>query len=230
MRTCHRALLPATLLLFIALAVLPASAFYNPATGRWLSRDPIGERGGNNIYAFVQNVPTSKIDYLGHLTVRKCEEMIANAIESARVASLMATLDQNRCPRPEIACSCCPSYPLRSPGAYWDSRNNAIHICLTGSLGANPNQENFTRAIVHEYIHAVQTCKKFNQGNNCADSACIEVQAYGNDGGCGGLTGQAYKDCVVKGAAGSLAFNPACKDNAEQLAKEAFERGCSAQP
>jgi uncharacterized protein RhaS with RHS repeats len=33
--------------------------------GRWLSRDPIGERGGDNLYAFVENVPTMFMDFLG---------------------------------------------------------------------------------------------------------------------------------------------------------------------
>jgi hypothetical protein len=32
-----------------------AQAFYNPDTGRWLSRDPIEESGGLNIYSFVGN-------------------------------------------------------------------------------------------------------------------------------------------------------------------------------
>jgi len=56
-------------------------SFYNSKTGRWLSRDPIGERGfelvrsddGNsklqqeaaNLYLFVSNDPLSKLDYLG---------------------------------------------------------------------------------------------------------------------------------------------------------------------
>jgi RHS repeat-associated protein len=35
---------------------------YNPAVGRWLQRDPITERGGLNLYAFVQNRP---IDLIG---------------------------------------------------------------------------------------------------------------------------------------------------------------------
>ena len=69
MRTCHRALLPATLLLFIALAVLPASAFYNPTTGRWLSRDPIDERDVANLYAFCRNSDVNTYDYLGNLTI-----------------------------------------------------------------------------------------------------------------------------------------------------------------
>ena len=42
-----------------------AFAFYNSSTGRWLSRDPIEERGGQNIYCFLQNVPLSKVDASG---------------------------------------------------------------------------------------------------------------------------------------------------------------------
>ena len=38
---------------------------YRPDTGAWLSRDPIGERGGVNLYGFVGNDPVSRVDYLG---------------------------------------------------------------------------------------------------------------------------------------------------------------------
>ena len=38
---------------------------YSPALARWLSRDPIEEVGGRNLYAFVVNVPTSRADLLG---------------------------------------------------------------------------------------------------------------------------------------------------------------------
>ncbi|MBL9168615.1 MAG: RHS repeat-associated core domain-containing protein, partial [Verrucomicrobiales bacterium] len=36
--------------------------FYNASTGRWLSRDPIGDKGGLNYYSFVENGPNTKID------------------------------------------------------------------------------------------------------------------------------------------------------------------------
>jgi RHS repeat-associated protein len=39
--------------------------YYCAATGRWLSRDPIDEQGGLNVYAFVQNDPISGVDVLG---------------------------------------------------------------------------------------------------------------------------------------------------------------------
>jgi RHS repeat-associated protein len=56
-----------------------AQAFYNPSTGRWLSRDPLGEpgfevfrgrspsllAGGSNRYVFVGNSPLDYIDYIG---------------------------------------------------------------------------------------------------------------------------------------------------------------------
>lgn len=39
--------------------------YYNPSTGRWLSRDPIEEEGGVNLYAMVNNDPVNSWDYLG---------------------------------------------------------------------------------------------------------------------------------------------------------------------
>jgi len=39
--------------------------YYNPSTGRWLSRDPIEEKGGRNLYAVVGNNPIDKADLLG---------------------------------------------------------------------------------------------------------------------------------------------------------------------
>lgn len=47
------------------LFVQSAWAFYNPSIGRWLSRDPIGERGGKNLYGYVRNEAVNRTDYLG---------------------------------------------------------------------------------------------------------------------------------------------------------------------
>jgi RHS repeat-associated protein len=40
--------------------------FYDPVTGRWLSRDPIGEKGGVNLYGLVNNNPLNNVDILGN--------------------------------------------------------------------------------------------------------------------------------------------------------------------
>jgi RHS repeat-associated protein len=39
--------------------------YYDPVTGRWPSRDPIGERGGVNLYGFVGNDGVNNTDVLG---------------------------------------------------------------------------------------------------------------------------------------------------------------------
>lgn len=38
---------------------------YSPALGRWMTRDPLGEDGGENLYAFCGNDPVGKYDALG---------------------------------------------------------------------------------------------------------------------------------------------------------------------
>jgi RHS repeat-associated protein len=38
---------------------------YDPVTARWLSRDPIGERGGVNLYAYVEGSPIWNVDPTG---------------------------------------------------------------------------------------------------------------------------------------------------------------------
>jgi len=43
--------------------------YYDSVTGRWPSRDPIGERGGLNLYGFVYNEPIYHIDILGQAPV-----------------------------------------------------------------------------------------------------------------------------------------------------------------
>jgi RHS repeat-associated protein len=39
--------------------------WYDPLTGRWPSRDPIGERGGLNLYGFVTNDGVNRVDDTG---------------------------------------------------------------------------------------------------------------------------------------------------------------------
>ena len=39
--------------------------YYSDELGRWLNRDPLGERGGKNLYGFISNNPVNGYDYLG---------------------------------------------------------------------------------------------------------------------------------------------------------------------
>ena len=63
---------PTRILLLLLLSVTlltgaasDALAFYHPGTGRWISKDPIGEQGGLNLYGMVNNNPVNFWDLLG---------------------------------------------------------------------------------------------------------------------------------------------------------------------
>lgn len=59
---CHLLLLVPLVLIATTSSSL---AFYNPQTGRWLSRDPVEEEDGGNLYAFVRNRPVDRVDIFG---------------------------------------------------------------------------------------------------------------------------------------------------------------------
>ncbi len=43
--------------------------YYSPELGRWLTRDPIEEDGGDNLYAFCGNCPVNAVDAYGTTTI-----------------------------------------------------------------------------------------------------------------------------------------------------------------
>jgi hypothetical protein len=54
-----------TILAFCALTCFSSFGFYNPSTGRWLSRDPIEEAAGPNLFVIVGNSPGGSVDAWG---------------------------------------------------------------------------------------------------------------------------------------------------------------------
>ncbi len=57
--------------------------YYNASTGRWLSADPLAERGGFNLYGFVGNNPANHIDLLGYSILG---DFLANDFEADDLA------------------------------------------------------------------------------------------------------------------------------------------------
>src|SRR5690606_26062226 len=58
--------------------------YYDPVTGRWPSRDPIEEKGGLNLYGFIENNGISRTDFIGlsGSDCGPCEEGLNQAKET----------------------------------------------------------------------------------------------------------------------------------------------------
>ncbi len=54
--------------------------YYIPVSGRWPSRDPIGEEGGINLYGFVGNEPVKLVDFLGNAWISSGIEVCYNLV------------------------------------------------------------------------------------------------------------------------------------------------------
>ena len=66
--------------------------FYDPATQRWLNRDPIGEAGGVNLYGYVGNNPIDLIDPFGLAEGDYKSTAINNALQSVGSTSTYGDL------------------------------------------------------------------------------------------------------------------------------------------
>jgi hypothetical protein len=65
------ALAPIVAIFSLAFVASDASAYYASHMGRWLTRDPMGYRGGMDLYEFVGSCPTTWLDPLGWFPMGK---------------------------------------------------------------------------------------------------------------------------------------------------------------
>src|SRR5438270_12157629 len=63
---------------------------YDPDLGRWLNRDPIAEKGGLNLYAYVNNSPLMRLDTRGLDWRENVADVWQLGYANARTAAQMA--------------------------------------------------------------------------------------------------------------------------------------------
>ena len=94
--------------------------YYHTGLGRWISRDPIGETGGVNLYVFLGNKPSSNTDYLGLIEPPEIRPPIPPTGEPLPAPPLEIRPPQKPQPKPNAyscyckfstGCVCCPEAP-----------------------------------------------------------------------------------------------------------------------
>lgn len=196
---------------------------YDPVAGRWLTRDPIGEKGGINLYA-VNNDLINTYDYLG-LAIKEseCRSAASKIIYqsgtlSGRLQGIVNDMKKRKCPMPTIYCSCCE----HARGSFTPSLNS-VEFCYkkAGNVGE------LIETIQHEMTHAWQECKK-KSTNTCEAVVCEEIQAYLNSGRCQRLSreipGLTVRECVIKLAASSASNYCGDVATAEAEARKSYEK------
>jgi len=69
--------------------VLCTHRYYDPAHGRWLTRDPIGCAGGLNVYAYCQDEPATNVDASGYCCHATLPWWLADVITGLLVGAIM---------------------------------------------------------------------------------------------------------------------------------------------
>ena len=158
---------------------------YEPVAGRWLSRDPIEERGGMNLLVFVKNGPISKLDIRGkYLTVDECQKIVDRLWDGwddvgpsidGEILMMQILLQTNDCGCKRPRCFC----TIEHKAGHYDSNNNLVEINAYRST-----KDSVRNTVLHEMQHAYDQCI-IGDIADCADRAKREVRAVIRSGRCG---------------------------------------------
>jgi RHS repeat-associated protein len=131
---------------------------YNPSIGRWLSRDPIAEVGGINLYAYVENNSVNLIDPSGLLdivyarnTSRHTQALVARALAVLRQYSTGQMLLS-------LPGTVTISDATGGLGPYWDPETGQIGLDPNDPLGIGLNAP--IRAFPDELPRANESCEE----------------------------------------------------------------------
>ncbi|UDQ98387.1 RHS repeat-associated core domain-containing protein [Lentisphaerota bacterium WC36G] len=119
--------------------------YYNPVNGKWLSRDPIQEKGGMNVYGFVNNNIINKWDKLGQIPQAYLGLIAAITGALANELSVLANSYINKmgkcdkgCPTQKDCKSCCDKLATKAAFAISAAYASGITACTLGAAAGFP--------------------------------------------------------------------------------------------
>lgn len=144
--------------------------YYMPETGRWASRDPIGEQGGVNLYGFVGNDGAGRIDFLGLVEVTS-ELPVPRDIEPHMYeGNALNGGSYTYFPLCNVKCNCaCSDQKWRASDCFvWVIARIAIDVAQAQRSGASVDE-----VLGHEQQHVRSRNSKINTLIN-------EIREYGD--------------------------------------------------
>ena len=179
---------------------------YQPATGRWLSMDPLGFVDGPNLYrAYFAPMRT---DPAG-LTLKMIDCLRATTRARKKYKEWFDRFRALGCKVPDLICRVARACKV-GDGGYFDPESKDIIICFDNYDSIS----DLDAVIRHELVHAFDDCMGFDWFN-CRDRACSEIRAYSYSGQC--EDGSPYRDgyptreeCIKAYAADSTDSDPDC--------------------
>ena len=171
--------------------------FYSPAFGRWASRDPIGERGGDNLYSTAKNSLIVKWDIFGLFVSETTCEISTNTFFELNPEWKQLIKDAENGNPPcflEISCSCCGSRDkgTRIGTEEGGTKRSRVTICYNNA----DSETDLVGTIAHELTHHLDDCGNMTEYDcgglsskeqyvcYCAQSICKEMRAYMQQGLC----------------------------------------------
>ena len=136
--------------------------YYAPEMGTWLNRDPIEEKGGLNLYAYVYNSPIALIDILGK---NCCGPDVTDAVKQTLINIETAF---KKIPNEKQRSACESLYAQNDAQASWD-------ILSLANMGRLPNYKPFKGA-----FYGTGKCKQTVMFNGrCRYAGGVNYAAYG---------------------------------------------------
>jgi len=208
--------------------------YYSPSLGRWLSKDPIGEKGGVHLFAFVRNNPVDRFDLFGLIdnggaAKTKCQEVIdwkkkQGGLKTSpitgemkgecekQINDLIQGAGQVKDYWSKFDADKCPAPPIKciccneGYGGFYSPGAKDITICWNNVK----QNKNLSTILIHEATHALQYCYG-KGGGGCEGSLKREMEAYKCAGQCND-----FASCVNR-ALGSSCGGHCTADEVEKL-------------
>jgi RHS repeat-associated protein len=141
---------------------------YDTKRGVWLNRDPIGERGGINLYGMANNRPTSLYDPLGLAAMDCCK--CAAYLVAATAAVTAAAVELGFAVGNGVVTPQASAALLALPGTIWiaiEAIDKAIEGCRACADG---NQAEHLEEMKKQLKKALRQIDDLRNGNNGQDS------------------------------------------------------------